>query len=331
MHRQRVLSGVQPTGKIHLGNYVGALSLWADNQYRYDSFFCVVDLHALTIPEAVDPTRLRVKTRETAALYIAAGVDPARSVVFVQSAVTAHAELAWILNCVSPLGWLERMTQYKTKAARQESVSIGLLDYPVLQAADILLYQADLVPVGEDQRQHIELTRDIAGRFHRIFGPAFTLPEPLIRSSGARIMGLDDPTAKMSKSIGEVKPGHAIGLTDSPDEIRRVIMRAATDSGADLRFDTAGPGVLNLLTIYEVLSGEPREKVEAEFEGRGYGHLKRVVTDRVIATLEPVQQRYRELMADPATLEALLADGTDRARPIADATLTTVKRLTGLG
>lgn len=329
--RPRVFSGVQPTGKLHIGNYLGALSLWAENQDRYDNVFCVVDLHALTIPEAVDPTTLRAKTREIAALYVASGIDPDRSTIFVQSHVTAHAELAWILTCVTPVGWLERMTQYKVKSATQESVGAGLLVYPTLQAADILLYDTNLVPVGEDQRQHIELTRDIAVRFNRLFGEAFVLPEAMLRTSGARIMGLDDPTAKMSKSIGAVKGGHSIGLTDPPDMIRRAIMRAETDSGNDVRFETAGPGVLNLLTMYEVLSGQPRDEIEAEFDGHGYGHLKKAVAEQVLTALEPLQRRFGELMADPAELDRMLDAGADRARPRAEATLARAREATGLG
>ncbi len=329
--RQRVFSGVQPTGKLHIGNYIGALSLWAENQDRYDNIFCVVDLHALTIPEAIDPARLHAKTRETAALYVACGIDPDQSLIFVQSRVTAHAELTWILNCITPVGWLERMTQYKAKSSLQESVGTGLLDYPVLQAADILLYGTHAVPVGEDQRQHIELTRDIAIRFNRLFGDVFTLPEPLIRKSGARIMALDEPTAKMSKSIGETKVGHSIGLIDPPDLIRKTIMRAATDSGNNAQFETASPGVLNLLTLFEVLSGQSRESIESEFDGKGYGHLKRTVANQVIASLEPIQRRFHELLDDPASLDKMLEAGAEKARPIAEATLNNVKRLMGLG
>lgn len=329
--RQRVFSGVQPTGKIHVGNYVGALSVWARNQDLYDNIFCVVDLHALTIPEAVDPAVLHRKSRETAALYVACGIDPDKSIIFVQSRVTAHAELAWILNCVTPVGWLERMTQYKQKSAQRESVGTGLLDYPVLQAADILLYGTHLVPVGEDQRQHVELTRDIAIRFNRLFGEALVLPEALIRRSGARIMAFDEPTTKMSKSIGERKAGHSIGLVDPPDVIRKTIMRAATDSGQDTTFDTSSPGVLNLLTLFEVLSGESRQQIEARFVGKGYGHLKRTVADQVIVALEPIRTRYAELMADQGQLEAMLENGAQRALPVAEQTIQQVRKLTGLG
>lgn len=329
--RQRVFSGVQPTGKLHIGNYVGALSLWAEKQDEYDNIFCVVDLHALTIPEAIDPKVLRAKSRETAALYIACGIDPDRSTIFIQSDVSAHAELAWVLNCVTPVGWLERMTQYKSKSSQQESIGTGLLDYPVLQAADILLYDTNLVPVGEDQRQHVELTRDIAGRFNHLFGNAFVLPEALIRSSGARIMGLDDPTAKMSKSVGEKVPGHSIGLVDSPDVIRKAVMRATTDSGQTILFDKAEPGVLNLLVLLEVLSGRSRDAIEAEFEGKGYGHLKKAVADQVIASVEPIQQRVNDLLNDPAELDRVLKAGAARAREHADRTLAKIKELTGLG
>jgi len=266
--KKRAFSGVQPTGKLHLGNYIGALSQWVENQAQYDNIFCVVDLHALTIPEAIKPEAFREKIREVAALYLACGVDPERSVVFVQSQVPAHAELTWILNCVTPVGWLERMTQYKTKAAHTESVSAGLLDYPVLQATDVLLYRTDLVPIGEEQKQHVELTADIAHRFNRLFGEAFVIPQPLLRTIGARIMGLDDPTIKMSKSLGEIRKGHAIGLLDSADTIRETIMGAVTDSGMETHFDRASPAIRNLLTIYEVLSKRTRLEIEARFEPR---------------------------------------------------------------
>ena len=329
--RKRVFSGIQPTGKLHIGNYSGAISQWVARQAQYDNIFCIVDLHALTIPEAVDPAVLRRKTREVAAIYLAAGIDPAQSAIFIQSHVAAHAELTWLLNCVTPVGWLERMTQYKTKAAQLESVGTGLFDYPVLQAADILLYDTDLVPVGEDQKQHIELARDIAQRFNRLFGPAFVLPEAQIRASGARIMGLDDPTGKMSKSLGAQRAGHAIGLTDPPTVVRDAIMRAVTDSGRETRFAQAAPGVQNLLLIYEVLSGQSRAAVEAHFAGQGYGALKREVADLVIATLTPLRERYEQVLADPGYLEQVLREGADRVRPIAAATLSRVKELIGIG
>jgi len=329
--KKRVFSGVQPTGKIHLGNYIGAVSQWVENQTRYDNIFCIVDLHALTIPQVIQPERLREKIREVAALYLACGVDPEHSVVFIQSEVPAHAELAWILNCVTPVGWLERMTQYKSKAAQMESVSTGLLDYPVLQAADILLYRTDLVPVGEDQKQHVELTADIAGRFNRLFGEALVIPKPLLRAGGARIMGLDDPTTKMSKSLGESRSGHAIGLLDRPDTIRETIMGAVTDSGKQTRFEEASPAIRNLLTIYEVLSGRPGPEIEAHFEGKGYGYMKREVADLTIARLAPIRDGYREIVREPTYLDAVLRRGAGQARTLAESVLSQVKELVGLG
>lgn len=328
--RRRVFSGIQPTGRIHLGNYLGALRQWAAAQDAHDCVFCVVDLHALTVPGAQRPEALPGKIREVAGLVLAAGVDPARATLFVQSDVAAHAELAWLLNCVTPLGWLERMTQYKAKAAGLGSVSAALLDYPVLQAADILLYRTDLVPVGADQKQHVELARDVAQRFHRLFGEVFVVPEPLIRAEGARIMGLDDPTAKMSKSVGEVRAGHAIGLTDSPDAVRKAIARAVTDSGTEVRAAAAGPGVANLLAIYGAAAGESREAVAARFDGRGYGELKRAVADAVIALLTPLQARFARLMAEPGQVDRVLAEGAERARALAEPTLRRVKELMGI-
>src|SRR5205814_2969913 len=270
---KRIFSGVQPTGNIHLGNYLGALRNWVALQREYESFFCIVNLHAITV--AQDPATLAAKTRELARIYLAVGIDPEVSTVFIQSDVAEHAELTWLLNCVTRMSELERMTQFKDKARKQEeNVGVGLFDYPVLQAADILLYQTKLVPVGGDQKQHIELTRDIAQRFAHLYKSVFTIPEPFIRQSGARIMGLDDPQIKMSKSLGERKAGHAIGLVDSPDTIRKAVKEAVTDPGRNITFEGSSPGILNLLTIYEVLSGENRDEIEARFEGRGYGHLK---------------------------------------------------------
>ncbi|MCA9706900.1 MAG: tryptophan--tRNA ligase [Myxococcales bacterium] len=333
--KPRILSGVQPTGQIHLGNYVGALSVWREQQDAYDCLFCVVDLHALTIPEAVDPAVLRRKTREICALYLACGIDPERSTIFVQSEVHEHAELSWMLGCLTPLGWLYRMTQFKTKSEQRESVGTGLLTYPVLQAADILLYQADQVPVGHDQKQHIELARDVAQRFNQMFGGSeeiLTVPEVMIRESGARIMGLDDPTAKMSKSTGEVVKGHAVGLLDTPKAIRKAFGRAVTDSGMEFRFEHASPGVVNLMTIYEVFTGQPRPWIEEHFAQKGgYGHLKVEVADVVLAALEPIQARWREIMDDPAYLDGVLDRGADQARQIASGVLAEVKQAMGLG
>lgn len=328
-HKPVVFSGIQPTGKMHIGNYIGALSVWAENQSKYDNIFCIVDLHALTIPEAIKPEYLRRKVVEFAALYIACGIDPKQSAIFIQSHVPAHAELAWLLNCVTPLGWLERMTQYKSKSTHQESVGTGLLAYPVLQAADILLYNTNLVPVGEDQRQHVELTRDIAQRFAFLYGETFVTPELLIRRSGARIMGLDDPTVKMSKSLGEQRPEHSIGLVDEPDVIRRTVARAVTDTARETRFEHASAGVLNLLTIYEALSGETRPAIEARFADGGYGDLKRQLTELLVETLAPIRKRYQDLMTDPTELDIILRTGAAKVAPVAEATLTRVKRAMG--
>lgn len=326
-----VLSGVQPTGKVHIGNYVGALSLWAENQHQYDNLFCVVDLHALTIPETVDPPTLRRKTREVAALYIACGIDPDASAIFVQSDVKEHAELCWILNCVTPLGWLYRMTQFKSKSEQRETVGTGLLTYPVLQAADILLYQTHFVPVGEDQRQHIELTREVAQRFNSLFGPVFRLPEVMVRTSGARIMALDDPTQKMSKSVGEKIRRHSIGLLDDADSVRDAIMSATTDSGRETRFAQASPGVKNLLTLYAAMTGSSIPAAEERFAGAGYGTLKRETADAVISVITPIQSRWNEIMGDVARLDAILDRGAAHARALAAPFLAKIKEAAGLG
>jgi tryptophanyl-tRNA synthetase len=329
--KKRVFSGVQPSGKLHIGNYVGALSLWVELQDLYENIFCVVDLHALTTPETIHPARLHAKSREVAALYLACGVDPTRNVIFIQSHIHEHAELAWVLNCVTPVGWLERMTQYKVKSKQSKSVSTGLLGYPVLQAADVLLYKTDLVPVGEDQRQHIELTRDIAMRFNTMFGEVFVVPEIMTRKRGARIAALDDPGSKMSKSIGEQRSGHSIGLLDAPDTVRRSVMSAVTDSGQETRFQHASPGVFNLLTLYESLTNDDRSSIEARFAGKGYNFLKQEVLEVVLATIQPVQARYREIMREPSYIETILRKGADRVRPLANRTMEEVRRTTGLG
>jgi tryptophanyl-tRNA synthetase len=285
-----------------------------------------VDLHAVTVYQ--DPAELRAKILEIAALYLAAGIDPKDCAVMVQSAVPAHAELAWMLTCVTPVGWLERMTQYKAKSAKQESVSDGLLQYPVLMAADILLYQAGIVPVGEDQAQHLELTRDIAQRFNSLYTDTFVVPNTSLPTIGARVMGLDDPTQKMSKSATGLN--HAVALLDPPAKIRKTIMRATTDSNPAVDFETAGPGVLNLLSIYQAFSGEPDEAMKARFTGMRYGDLKKQVAEMVVAHLEPFQQRYREITSDPAYLAAVLRDGAERVAPIANGTVHTVKQRMGL-
>jgi tryptophanyl-tRNA synthetase len=324
--KTRVLSGMQPSGNLHIGNYLGALKNWVRIQQEYECIFCIVDLHAITLYQ--DPTELRAKIREVAALYLAAGIDPKVSAVMVQSAVPAHAELAWMLTCVTPVGWLERMTQYKAKAAKQESVGDGLLQYPVLMAADILLYQAGIVPVGEDQAQHLELTRDIAQRFNSLYGETFVVPNTSLPSVGARIMGLDDPTQKMSKST--TGANHAVALLDPPDKIRKTIMRATTDSEPCVNVETAGPGVLNLLAIYQAFSGWSDEQMKHHFHGMRYGDLKKQVAEMVVSQLEPFQQRYRQIVSEPGYLDGVLHEGADRVRPIADETVRLTKDRMGL-
>lgn len=329
--KKRVLSGVQPSGKLHLGNYLGAIKQWKTLIDDHDALFCVVDLHAITVPEVIAPAKLRAKTREVAAIYLACGMDPAKCAVFVQSEVSAHAELSWILTCLAPLGWLYRMTQFKSKSEAQEGAGAGLLVYPVLQAADILLYDADLVPVGEDQKQHIELCRDLAERFNHMFGETFHLPEPMIPKAGARIMGLDAPDQKMSKSTGEKIPGHSIGLLDPPKAIKNAIMRAVTDSGQEFRDEASSAGVKNLLTILELLSGEPRQTLIDRYQGRGYGYLKKDLVDVVEGHLAPIRAEYERIAADPAVLDRILDEGASRARQIAQTTLDRAIASSGLG
>jgi tryptophanyl-tRNA synthetase len=326
--KKRVFSGIQPTGNIHIGNYLAAIRQWAAFQPQYDNIFCIVDLHAITVPQ--DPRLLRDKIREAAGLLFASGIDPKLSAVFVQSHIAAHSELAWILNCFTPIGWLQRMTQFKEKAQKQsESVSTGLFDYPVLMAADILLYETDLVPVGDDQKQHVELTRDVAQRFNSIYGETFKLPEAMFVETGGRIMGLDDPTKKMSKS--EANQGHAIKLLDSPDSIRAKIARATTDSGREIRFDENRPGIHNLLTIYQLFSGMHRAEIEARFAGKGYADFKKELAELIIEHLKPLQSRYREIAAESGYIDQLLQEGAAKARPIAERTLRIVKDKIGLG
>ncbi len=326
--KKRAFSGIQPTGDIHIGNYLAAIKHWVASQTELESVFCIVDLHAITTPQ--DAETLRAKIREVTGLLFAAGIDPKLSTVFVQSHIGAHAELAWILNCFIPMGWMHRMTQFKEKSEDlKDQVSVGLFDYPALMAADILLYETDVVPVGEDQKQHVELTRDIAQRFNSIYGQTFVLPEAFIPKTGARIMGLDDATKKMSKS--EINSGHAINLLDSPDAIRAKVMRATTDSQRGVRFDENRPGLYNLLVIYEIFTGLNRPDIEARFEGKGYADLKRELGEAIVEGLRPLQSRYRELTADTAYIDSLLADGAAKARPLAEKTLTAVKKRIGIG
>ena len=320
----RVLSGIQPSGTLHLGNYLGAVRQWVNGQDQFENFICVVDLHAITVHQ--DPAILRENTRKLAAQLFAAGIDPEETTLFVQSHVRAHAEATWLLMCNTPLGWLERMTQYKAKAAAQEKVQAGLLTYPVLQAADILLYNPHQVPVGQDQKQHIELSRDLAQRFNHLYGETFRLPEPVIPEAGARVMGFDDPSNKMSKS-GEAQ-GHAVFLSDEPAKITKVIKRAVTDSGRDITFsdDPVRAGVNNLLGIYQALTGQTAAACEADFaDARGYGDLKVRVAEVVADTLAPIRQRFEELMRDPGNLDELLKTGADRARAVAEPKLAEMK------
>ena len=317
---------MQPTGNLHIGNYLGALKNWVRIQNDYECIFCIVDLHAVTLYQ--QPAELRAKIEEIAALYLAAGIDPKTSAIMVQSEVAAHAELAWMLTCVTPVGWLERMTQFKAKAAKQESVGSGILQYPVLMAADILLYQAGIVPVGEDQAQHLELTRDIAQRFNSLYGETFVVPDTSLPTVGARIMGLDDPESKMSKSA--TGANHAVALLDAPEKIRKIIMRATTDSNPAVDFAKAGPGILNLLSIYQSFSGDTDAAMRERFTGMRYGDFKKQVAEITVAHIEPFQQRYREIVSDPAYLRGILREGADRVRPIADRTVKLVKERMGL-
>jgi len=326
----RVFSGIQPTGKLHIGNYTGALSTWVKEQDKFKGIYCVVDLHALTVPEAVDPVKLNQKIWEAVAIYLAAGLDPDKSDIFIQSMVPAHSELAWILNCVTPMGWLNRMTQFKDKMARQQTVGTGLFTYPTLMAADILLYDTEKVPVGEDQKQHIEITRDIATRFNNMFGETFVLPEPLINKSGARIMGLDDPSMKMSKSLGETVPGHSIGVVDEPDVIVKAIKRAKTDLGTAVDYDNAGPGVKNLLDIYQAVTKKSDDEVRAELNGKGYGQLKSAVADAVLAVLDPIRTKYLALLQDKAYLQEVVNKGAANAAALADRKIVQVRERMGI-
>jgi tryptophanyl-tRNA synthetase len=317
---------MQPTGNLHIGNYLGALKSWVAIQHDYEAIFCIVDLHAVTVYQ--DPAELRRKIVELAALYLAAGIDPRQTSIMAQSEVPAHAELAWMLTCVTPVGWLQRMTQFKAKSADQETIGDGLLQYPVLMAADILLYNAAIVPVGEDQSQHLELTRDIAQRFNSLYGETFVVPQTSLPLVGAKIMGLDEPDKKMSKSA--TGAGHAIALLEEPSQIRKKIMRATTDSGAGVDFSILGAGVENLLNIYQAFSGWDSAKMRDHFSGMRYGDLKKQVAEMVVSQLEPLQKRYHEIVAEPGYLEGILREGAERIAPIANQTVATVKQRMGL-
>jgi tryptophanyl-tRNA synthetase len=322
---KRIFSGVQPTGNVHLGNYLGALRNWVALQHEYESFFCIVNLHAITTRQ--DPKLLAEKTRELARIYLAVGIDPRVSTIFIQSDVAEHAELTWILNCIARISELERMTQFKDKARKQsESVGVGFFDYPVLMAADILLYKTDLVPVGEDQKQHLELTRDLAIRFNRDYGETFRIPEAFIPKVGARIMSLADPTNKMSKSDDDANG--CVRLLDDADSIQRKFRRAVTDSGTDIKFDASRPAITNLLTIFQLLTGRSPEQVEAHFANKGYAQLKQELADATIAFLEPLQKRVQAI--DSEELTAILEKDAAKAREISGATLQMVKEKMGI-
>ena len=326
----RVLSGIQPTAdSFHLGNYLGALRQWVALQDSYDAFYCVVDLHAITVPQ--DPALLPRRTRIAAAQLLGAGLDPDRCTLFVQSHVPEHAELAWILSCMTGFGEASRMIQFKDKSSKegQDQASVGLFTYPILQAADILLYQADQVPVGEDQRQHLELSRTLAQRFNHRYGQTFVPPQPYILADVAKIYDLQDPTAKMSKSSST--PQGIIDVLDDPAVIRKKIARAVTDAGSEVRADPAGkPGVTNLLRIYSALSGEPVATLEAKYSGAGYGAFKKDLAELVVATFAPIRERTERILADQAGLDRLLADGAARARQVAGPTMAAVRDHIGL-
>ncbi len=324
-----LFSGVQPTANLHVGNYIGALKQWTDIQHRYRCLFCVVDLHAITVPQ--DPKQLRANILNVAATYLAVGIDPARCHIFVQSEVPEHAELGWILGTIAKIAELERMTQYKDKSVKQgENVGVGLFTYPALMAADILLYDTTVVPVGEDQLQHLELTRTIARRFNAKFGETFIVPQPLVQKVGARIMGLDDPKVKMSKSASSAN--NFIALTDGPDVIRKKISRAVTDSGTTISYDeTKRPAISNLMTIYHHATGKTMKEIEKEFAGKGYADFKKALAEAVVELLKPIQKRIHHFLDDPAELTKILDAGRDAAEELASAKMKIVRDRVGLG
>ena len=313
---KRIFSGAQPTGQVHIGNYLGAIKNWVALQDDHDALYCIVNLHAITLPQ--DPAALRKATLELARIYLAAGVDPERSTIFIQADVNEHAELAWVLSCIARMGELERMTQFKDKGkGNAERAGVGLFTYPVLMAADILLYQTDLVPVGQDQKQHLELTRDLAERFNRDYGETFTVPEGFIPPVGASIKSLQDPEKKMSKS--DENPNSCIFLLDDPDAVTKKIKRAVTDSGTTIEFDESRPAIHNLLTIYHLLTGKTVEECVAHFEGKGYGQFKGELAEVTVEFLRPFQERVMQY--DDATLNEILNEGAEKARAIAEETL----------
>jgi tryptophanyl-tRNA synthetase len=319
--QQRVFSGIQPSGTLTLGNYLGAMKNFVTLQDEADCIFCIVDLHAITVPQ--DPAALRQNSMNLAALYLAAGINPEKSTLFIQSHVPAHAELGWMLQCIAYYGELGRMTQFKDKSSKKDTVTAGLFTYPALMAADILLYQTTLVPVGEDQKQHLELTRDIAERFNSKYGDTFTIPEPFIPKVGGRIMSLEDPTKKMSKS-DESAFGY-ISMLDDPAVIRKKLARAVTDSGREVRYDPEEKAAIsNLMTIYSLCANKSMEEIEQQYEGQGYGPFKKDLAEIVVSTLEPIQKRYRELL-ESREVEQILRQGAERAASQCAETLENVK------
>ena len=324
--KKRIFSGMQPSGLITLGNYLGALKNWTTLQDDYDCLYCIVDMHAITVRQ--DPAKLRKQARDLLAQYLAVGIDPEKNIIYYQSHVTQHAELAWILNCYTYMGELNRMTQFKDKSAKHaDNINAGLFTYPTLMAADILLYQTDLVPVGEDQRQHLELTRDIATRFNGIYGDVFKIPEAYIGKLGARVMALQEPTKKMSKS--DENQNNTIALLDEPNVIMNKVKRAVTDSDNEVRFDAEKPGISNLLSIYCACTGKTIAQAEQEFANAGYGTFKTAVGEAVVAELEPIQQKVRELEKNKDYLDEVIKNGAERAGKFAARTLTKVQKKIG--
>jgi len=325
--KKRIFSGVQPTGNLHIGNYLGAIKNWLELQNQYQSIFCIVDLHALTVKQ--DPKILRRKTLEIAKIYLAAGIDPKKSIIFVQSDLPQHTELTWILNTFTKISELNRMTQFKEKAKRfKENINVGLFDYPVLMAADILLYQTDIVPVGEDQRQHIEITRTLAKRFNKIYGPIFKIPRGLVKKEGARIMALDNPMKKMSKTAPN--PASYLALIDSPELIRKKIKSAITDSGKEIKLDPQKPAISNLLMIYHLVSGQSIKKIEEKYKNKGYVEFKSDLAEIVIEFLKSFQKKLKELEKNEDYVRNVLAEGARKAQTIAQKTMKEVREKIGL-
>ncbi|TJY39821.1 tryptophan--tRNA ligase [Cohnella pontilimi] len=325
MSKQRVLSGIQPSGKLTIGNYIGAMINFEALQHEHDCFYMIVDLHAVTVPQ--EPAALREQSESVAALFVAAGLDPAKAAIFLQSHVPAHAELGWLITTLSYMGELERMTQFKDKSAGKDAVGAGLFVYPALMAADILLYKTNLVPVGDDQKQHLELTRDLAGRFNHRFGETLVIPEPFIPKVGARIMSLDDASKKMSKSSPNA--GSYIAMLDSPDEIRKKISRAKTDLGREIVYDPKEkPEISNLMNIFAQVTGKSLQDIQKAYEGQGYGTFKKDLGEAVVAALEPIQQKYKDIRAS-GEVHAILRDGAERANTAAEQTLREVKQAMG--